>query len=209
MNSPASIKVMIVDDHPLVRVGMATIVDRQRDMQTVALAETVDEAITLFRARIPDVVLMDFRLRADSGARATAAIRAEFPHACVIMISSYEGDVCIQQALAAGARGYLFKSVVEEELVDAVREVAGGGEYLPHRVKQRLQENTAENRLTRREDEILGLLGKGLRNHEIADVLGISEETVRTHVKSVFRKLGVSDRVEALREAIDRGFIHD
>lgn len=200
---------MVVDDHPLVRVGMATVIDRQPELQTVAMAETANEAIELYRRHRPDVVLMDLRLRSDSGARATAAIRSEFPTARVIMISNYEGDADIQQALAAGAAGYLFKSIVEEELVDAVREVAAGRQYLPHGVRRRLQENTVECRLTTREDEVLELLGKGLHNHEIGDVLGVSEETVKTHVKSVFRKLGVSDRVEAVREAIDRGFIRD
>lgn len=152
---------------------------------------------------------MDLRLRGDSGARATAAIRAELPSVRVIMISNYEGDVDIHQSLAAGAAGYLFKSIVEEELVDAVREVVAGREYLPHSVRRRLDVHTAQDQLTTREDEILELVGKGLRNHEIADVLGISEETVKTHVKSLFRKLGVSDRVEAVREAIARGLIHD
>lgn len=209
MKSPSAIKVLVVDDHPLIRVGMATVIDRQRDMQTVGTAEAAEAAIALFRQHRPDVVLMDLRLQGDSGARATAAIRAEFPAARVIMISNYEGDADIQQSLAAGAMGYLFKSIVEEELVDAVREVAAGREYLPHSVRRRLQEHTDDNRLTTREDEILELLSRGLKNHEIAAVLGISEETVKTHVKGVFRKLGVSDRVEAVREAFARGLIHD
>lgn len=209
MNTPPVTRVLVVDDHPLVRVGMATVIDREADMRTVAMAETAAEAVELYRRHRPDVVLMDLRLPGDSGARATAAICGEFPAARVIMISNYEGDADIQQALAAGAMGYLFKSIVEEELVDAVREVAGGRQYVPHSVRRRLQEHPADARLTTREDEILDLLGKGLRNHEIADVLGISDETVKTHVKSVFRKLGVSDRVEAVREAIDRGLIHD
>lgn len=207
MSAPARIQVLVVDDHPLVRVGIATVVDRQRDMAVVAMAETADEAIAQYRRCRPDVVLMDLRLREDSGARATAAIRGEFPAARVIMISNYEGDADIHQSLAAGARGYLFKSIVEEELVDAIREVAAGRAYLPHGVQRRLEENVGEHALTRREDEVLDLLGKGLHNHEIGAVLGIAEETVKTHVKSVFRKLGVTDRVEAVREAIDRGFL--
>jgi DNA-binding NarL/FixJ family response regulator len=209
MKSPTATTVMVVDDHPLVRVGMATVVDRQRDMRTVATAESAEEAISLFRRHRPDVVLMDLRLRADSGARATGVIRAEFPDARVIMVSNYEGDADIRQALASGAKGYLFKSIVEEELLDAVREVAAGREYLPHRVRRQLQEHPDQERLTTREDEVLDLVAKGLHNPEIADVLGISDETVKTHVKSVFRKLGVSDRVEAVREAIDRGLIRN
>jgi len=207
MKPAARIKVLVVDDHPLIRVGMATVIDRQRDLQTVGVAETADETLQLFRRHRPDVVLMDLRLRGDSGARVTTALRSEFPSARVIMISNYEGDADIQQALAAGAMGYLFKSIVEDELVDAVREVAAGRSYLPASVRQRLHEYSPAERLTTREDEILELLGKGLRNHEISHVLGIAEETVKTHVKSIFRKLGVCDRVEAVREAIDRGFI--
>lgn len=207
MSAPAPIQVMVVDDHPLVRVGIATVIDRQRDMTVVAMAETADEAIAQYRRWRPDVVLMDLRLRADSGARATAAIRGDFSQARVIMISNYEGDADIHQSLAAGAQGYLFKSIVEEELVDAVREVAAGRTYLPHGVQRQLEENPGEHRLTLREDEVLDLLGKGLHNHEIGAVLGIAEETVKTHVKSVFRKLGVTDRVEAVREAIARGFL--
>lgn len=207
MKSATSIKVLVVDDHPLVRVGMATVIERQRDMRAVGVADGAEEALQVFRREHPDVVLMDLRLRGDSGARVAAAIRSEFPAARVIMISNYEGDADIQQALAAGAMGYLFKSIVEDELVDAVREVAAGRTYFPARVRQRMEEHTGEERLTTREDEILDLLGKGLRNHEISDVLGISDETVKTHVKSIFRKLGVSDRVEAVREAIERGLI--
>jgi DNA-binding NarL/FixJ family response regulator len=207
MKPVTRIKVLIVDDHPLIRVGMATVIDRQRDLETVGVAETADEALQLFRRHRPDVVLMDLRLRGDSGARVTTALRSEFPSARVLMISNYEGDADIQQGLTAGAMGYLFKSIVEDELVDAVREVAAGRSYLPASVRQRLQEHSPAERLTTREDEILDLVGKGLRNHEISHVLGISEETVKTHVKSILRKLGVSDRVEAVREAIDRGFI--
>jgi DNA-binding NarL/FixJ family response regulator len=209
MKSPTAITVMVVDDHPLVRVGMATVIDRQRDMRTVATAGSAEEAITLFRQHRPAVVLMDLRLQADSGARATAVIRTEFPEARVIMISNYEGDADIRQALSSGAKGYLFKSIVEEELLDAVREVAAGREYLPHRVRRELRDHPEAERLTTREDEVLDLLAKGLHNPEIADVLGISDETVKTHVKSLFRKLGVSDRVEAVREAICRGLIRN
>jgi DNA-binding NarL/FixJ family response regulator len=176
-------------------------------MQMVAMAETVEEAVALYRRLQPDVVLMDLRLRADSGVRATALLRAEFPLARIVMISNYEGDADIQQSLDAGAMGYLFKSIVEDELVDAVREVAAGRRYLPHGVQRRLEENPGASRLTAREDEVLDLMGKGLHNHEIGSVLGVGEETVKTHVKSLFRKLGVSDRVEAVREAIERGFI--
>jgi two-component system, NarL family, response regulator len=207
MSAESIIKVMIVDDHPLVRVGMATVINQQADMKIAAEADSGLRALELFREHKPDVVLMDMRLRGDSGARVTSAIRAEFPMARVLVISNYDGDEDIHQALDAGAMGYLFKSVVEDELVDAIREVNSGRRYLPKSVAARLHENETGVRLTRREDEILDLLGKGLRNRELGQVLGVSEDTVKTHLKSLFRKLEVSDRAEAVREALRRGFI--
>jgi two-component system, NarL family, response regulator len=208
MTTNAVIKVMIVDDHPLVRVGMATVVNQQSDMAIAAEAEGGPRALELFREHRPDVVLMDLRLRGDSGARLTAAIRAEFPDARVLVISNYDGDEDIHQALEAGAMGYLFKSVVEDEVVDAIREINAGRRYLPKGVAARLHEHGSGLRLTRREEEILDLLGKGLSNRELGEVLGVSEDTVKTHLKSLFRKLQVSDRAEAVREAMRRGFIH-
>jgi DNA-binding NarL/FixJ family response regulator len=202
------IRVMIVDDHPLVRVGMATVVNQQHDMSIAGEAEGGPRVLDLYRQLHPDVVLMDLRLRGDSGSRLTAEIRSEFPAARVLVISNYEGDEDIHQALAAGAMGYLFKSVVEDELVDAIREVNAGRRYLPKTVAARLNEHEDTQQLTRREDEILELLGKGLTNRELGDVLGVSEDTVKTHLKSLFRKLHVSDRAEAVREGLRRGFIH-
>ncbi len=204
---PVITKVMIVDDHPLIRVGMATVIDRQPDMKTVVVAEDGERIVELFREHAPDVVLMDLRLREESGARLTTLLRREFRDARVIVISNYEGDADIHQALSAGAMGYLFKSIVEDELIDAIREVCAGRQYLPNGVMTRLSEHTVETHLTMREDEILELLGKGLGNREMAEVLGIADETVKSHLKNVFRKLGVSDRAEAVREAIARGYI--
>lgn len=208
MTSTSVIKVMIVDDHPLVRVGISTVVNQQRDMAICAEAEGGPRVLELYRQHRPDVVLMDLRLRGDHGARLTTAIRAEFPSAKVLVISNYDGDEDIHQALSAGALGYLFKSVVEDELVDAIREVNAGRTYLPKGVTARLGENKAGVHLTRREVEILELLGKGLGNRELGQVLGISEDTIKTHLKSLFRKLDVSDRAEAVREGLRRGFIH-
>jgi len=203
------IKVMVVDDHPLVRVGIATVVNQQSDMRIVAEADGGVRTLEIWREHRPDVVLMDLRLRGgESGARFTAEIRAEHPGARVLVISNYEGDEDIHQALAAGAVGYLFKSIVEDELVDAIREVNAGRRYLPKGVADRLREHNDEERLTRREDEILELMGKGLKNRELAQVLGVSEDTIKTHLKSLFRKLGVSDRAEAVRVAIRRGFLN-
>jgi DNA-binding NarL/FixJ family response regulator len=199
---------MIVDDHPLARVGIATVVGQQPDMMIVAEAEGGPRTLAPYREHRPDVVLMDLRLRGESGTRLTSGIRAEFPQAHVLVISNYDGDEDIQQAIEAGAMGYLFKSVVEDELVDAIREVHAGRRYLPKGVAARLHENESGMRLTRREDEPLELLGKGLSNRELGEVLGVSEDTVKTHLKSLFRKLEVSDRAEAVHEAIRRGFIH-
>jgi DNA-binding NarL/FixJ family response regulator len=208
MTTSSVIKVMIVDDHPLVRIGMATVVNQQADMTIAAEADGGPRVIELFREHQPDVVLMDLRLRGESGTRLTSAIRAEFPAARVLVISNYDGDEDIHQALAAGAMGYLFKSVVEDELVDAIREVNAGRRYLPKGVAARLHEHKTGSHLTRREEEILDLLGKGLSNRELGQVLGISEDTIKTHLKSLFRKLDVSDRAEAVREGLRRGFIH-
>jgi two-component system NarL family response regulator len=173
----------------------------------VAEADAAPRALVLYRVHRPDVVLMDLRLRGDSGARITGQIRTEFPDARVLVISNYDGDEDIHQALAAGALGYLFKSVVEDELIDAIREINCGRRYLPKGVAARLRENHSGAHLTRREDEILDLLGKGLSNRELGQVLGVAEDTIKTHLKSLFRKLDVSDRAEAVREGLRRGFI--
>ncbi|MBM3851851.1 MAG: response regulator transcription factor [Verrucomicrobia bacterium] len=207
MNALSLIKVMIVDDHPLIRVGIATVVNQQADMTLAAEADGGPRVLELYRQHRPDVVLMDLRLRGESGARLTTAIRSEFPEARVLVISNYEGDEDIHQALEAGAKGYLFKSVVEDELIDAIREVNAGRTYLPRGVAARLQENGGGVRLTRREHELLELLGKGLGNRELGQVLGVAEDTVKSHLKSLFRKLGVADRAEAVREGLRRGFV--
>jgi len=200
---------MIVDDHPLVRVGMATVISQQADMTLVAETDSGREALELYRRHQPDLILMDMRLHGESGAQATSAIVGEFPAAHVLMISNYEGDEDIRQALAAGAKGYLFKSIVEDELVDAIREIHAGRSYIPKSVAGRLLEHETVGRLTRREVEMLELVSKGLNNREIGQVLGIAEDTVKTHLKGLFRKLEVSNRAEAVREAMQRGFIHE
>lgn len=201
------IKVMVVDDHPLVRVGIATVINQQSDMTIAAEADGGERVVELYRQHRPDVVLMDLRLRGDSGSRLTGLLRQTFPGARVLVISNYDGDEDIHQALNSGAMGYLFKSVVEDELVDAIREINAGRRYLPKGVAARLEESRPGAHLTQREDEILELLGKGLRNRELGEVLGVAEDTVKTHLKSLFRKLAVTDRAEAVREGVRRGFI--
>lgn len=208
-SSTRPIQVMIVDDHPLVRIGMTTVINQQPDMTVVGESETAQEAPLLYRQLLPDIVLMDLRLREDSGAEVTAQIRGEYPQARILVISNYEGDEDIRQALKAGAQGYLFKSIVEEELVDAIREINEGRQYLPKSVAGRLQEHDTSESLTHRESEMLNLLSKGLNNREMGQVLGIAEDTVKSHLKNLFRKFKVSSRAEAVSEAMQRGFIHE
>ena len=208
MSDPSSITLLIVDDHPLMRIGMKAVIQGQEDMSIVGEAKDGKTAVELFRSLRPAVVLMDLRLPGKTGMEATAAIIAEFPQARVLVISNYDGDEDISQAMAAGASGYLFKSIMEDEMLDAIREVHAGKRYLPRNVTLRLRERTEPVRLTQRENDILAMLGKGFSNKELANVLGVSADTVKTHIKNLFRKLNVSDRAEAVREAIHRGFLH-
>lgn len=202
-----SLSVLIVDGHPLVRLGLSTAVSRQPDMRVAAMAETAARARLLFRRHRPDLVLMELRLPDLNGSRLTQALLDEFPEARVVIVSSDDGDESIHQALQAGAMSYLFKTVAEEELLHAIREVHAGRRYLPQGVTARLHEGRDRAPLTRRETELFDLLGKGLSNRELGRVLGISEDTVKTHLKSLFRKLDVSDRTEAVREGLRRGFV--
>ena len=203
----APIRVLCVDDHRLVRDGIALIISSQPDLEVVGFAATSDEAVAQFNRLKPDVTLMDLRLGVTSGLSAIQAIKRGAPDARIIVLTMYASDEDIHQALAAGAMGYLFKSVVEDELVDAIREINSGRRYLPKSVAARLSEHKTGAHLTRREDEILELLGKGMGNRELGQVLGVSEDTIKTHLKSLFRKLEVSDRAEAVREGLRRGFI--
>jgi len=192
----------------LMRIGMKAVIQGQEDMTIVGEAKDGNKAIQLFRRLHPDVVLMDLRMPGKTGVEATAAIVAEFPQARVLLISNYDGDEDISQAMDAGAAGYLFKSIMEDEMLNAIRQVHAGKRYLPRAVTLRLRERTAPVRLTQRENDILSMLGKGFSNKELANVLGVSADTVKTHLKNLFRKLNVSDRAEAMREAIHRGFLH-
>ncbi len=208
MSTQQPIKIMIVDDHPVVRIGMKAVINQQTDMSVIAEAKDGPMAVELFRTLRPDVVLMDLRLPGKTGVEATAEIIAEFPQARVLMVSNYDGDEDIFQAMEAGAVGYLFKSIMEDEILNAIRQVHAGHRYLPKNVTLRLDERQEATRLTQREKDILCLLGKGFSYKELATFLGLSTETVRTHAKNLFRKLNVSDRAEAIREAIHRGFLH-
>jgi DNA-binding NarL/FixJ family response regulator len=207
MTAAASIRLLTVDDHPLMREGIAAVVASQSDLQLVAEAGSGREALLSFREHRPDVTLMDLRLPDMSGIDALSAIRAEFPDARVVILTTFEGDVEIQRALQAGARGYLLKSMAPREMVEAIRQVHAGRKRIPPQVAAHIAEHLGEERLTAREIEVLQRLAGGNRNKDIADQLFISEETVKVHVKHLMDKLGASDRTQAVAIALRRGII--
>ncbi len=207
MTRPRPIRVLSVDDHPLLREGIAAIINSQGDMTMVAQAASGREAIQLFREHRPDVTLMDLRLPDISGIDAMSAILGEFPDARIVMLTTFEGDVEIQRALAGGARGYLLKNLPPPELVDAVRQVDAGRKRIPHEVAAQLAEHIADESLTPREVDVLQHVAGGNRNKDIAQQLSISEETVKVHVKHIMEKLGASDRTAAVAIGVRRGII--
>ena len=202
-----SIRILSVDDHPLLREGIAMLIENQPDMVLVAQAATGSEAIQLFREHRPDVTLMDLRLPDISGIDALIAIRSESPDACVVMLTTFEGDVEIQRALEAGARGYLLKTTPAKELVEVIRQTYAGKKRIPAEVAAQLAEHMGDEALTPREVEVLKHLAEGNRNKDIGERLFISEETVKVHIKHIMEKLQASDRTQAVAIAIRRGII--
>ena len=207
MSDQARIRVFSVDDHPLLREGIAAIINNQPDMLLVATAANGCEAIQKFREHRPDVTLMDLRLPDMSGIDSLIAIRTEFPEARIIMLTTFEGDVEIQRALEAGARGYMLKSMPPKELVEVIRQVNAGKKRIPAEVAAHLAEHFGDDALTVREIDVLRHVASGNRNRDIAEQLFISEETVKVHVKHIMEKLGASDRTQAVAIAIRRGII--
>jgi DNA-binding NarL/FixJ family response regulator len=207
MNQENHIRVLSVDDHPLLREGIATIINSQQDMMLVSQAASGNEAIQRYREHRPDVTLMDLRLPDLSGIDAMIAIRAEFPEARVIMLTTFEGDIEIQRALAAGARGYLLKNMPPNELVDVIRHVHAGKKRVPPQVAAQVAEHMSDENLTARETEVLKHVADGNRNRDIAELLFISEETVKVHIKHIMDKLGAKDRTQAIAIAVRRGII--
>ena len=202
------LRILLVDDHALMRLGLATVIAGEPDMEVCGQAGTGDQAIALFRVARPDVTLMDMRLPDRSGAEAIRAIRQEFPDARILVISTFAADEEVYTAITAGALGYVLKTVESEELVEVIRRTAQGQRHIPPEVGARLADRIPLSDLTARERLVLTLLVRGRRNRQIAEELGISEGTVKSHVSNIMLKLGVADRTEAATVAIERGLIH-
>jgi DNA-binding NarL/FixJ family response regulator len=207
MIQPTRIRVFSVDDHPLFREGIAAVINNQPDLTMVAQASTGRDAIQQFRTHRPDVTLMDLRLPDMSGIDVVIAIRTEFPDAHIVMLTTFEGDVEIQRALSAGARGYILKSMPPKELADVIRQVHAGKKRIPPEVAAQLAEHLGEETLTEREIDVLGRVAHGNRNRDIGEQLLISEETVKVHMKHIMEKLGAHDRTQAVAIALRRGII--
>ncbi|MBC2607288.1 response regulator [Pelagicoccus albus] len=203
-----TIKVMIADDHPPMRMGLISLINSQKGMSVIAEASDGEEAVEVYEDTKPDVVLMDLRMPGMGGADAILQIRKQYPDARIIVLSTFDWDEDIHRALQSGAASYLLKDMPIEDIAETVRNVFRGEASLPDSVAQRLKERSKRDQLTERERDVLEALTKGRSNKEIASRLSISEETVKSHLKTLFSKLHVRDRTEAAIEAIRHGIIH-
>lgn len=201
-------KVLIVDDHPLMRVGIAAIVDGQPHMVTVAQAGSGEEALEVYQRHQPDVTLMDLRLPKLSGVDTIRGIRQLQPQARFVVLTTYEGDEDIHQALAAGAQGYIIKGMPYESLIQALERVHAGGRFLPMPVKRALAARTPDSDLSFRERQVLKLLAAGNSNKQIGAALGVTEATVKCHVSTILMRLNAVDRTQAVVSALQRGLVH-
>ena len=200
---------MVVDDHPLMRVGIGAIINARKDMSVVAQAGTGEEALELYRRHKPDITLMDLRLPGPmSGVDAITAIRAIEPRSRFIVVTTYDGDEDIHRALEAGAQGYVIKGMPYQTLVDALLRVHSGGRFLPPPVARALASRVPDSDLSAREREVLQLMAGGNSNKQIASVLGITEATVKSHVSTILQRLDVDDRTQAVVTALQRGLVH-
>jgi len=202
------IRILVAEDHLVARVGVSTIVNMQPDMTVIAEASNGQQAVEMYRKHLPDVALLDMRMPIMSGVEAATAIRAEFPHARMIALTTYGGDEDIRRALAAGVQSYLTKDVLHDELIKAIRAVHAGQTYLPSGVAAALAAQMPRPDLSAREVQVLELIVRGLANKQIAYSLNIAEHTVQNHVKNILSKLGVQDRTQAATAAIQRGIVH-
>ena len=202
-----SIRILVADDHSLVREGIATFIAGQPDMRLVAEASNGREAIHQFREHRPDVTLMDLQMPEMNGLDAIIAIRNEFSEARIIVLTTYRGDVQVLRALKAGARAYLLKGLLRKELLEAIRAVHAGEKRIPPEIASQLAEHAVDDALTLREIDVLRLLAGGNANKLIADQLSITEDTVKGHVKNILSKLGANDRTHAVTIALKRGII--
>ena len=207
MNPVTPIRILIADDHPVVREGLAAMIKRRTDMTVVAEANHGQEAVALFHQHQPDVVLMDLRMPEMDGVEAILTIREQTPEARVIVLTTYDTDEDIYRALRAGAKAYLLKDTPREELLDTIRAVSAGRTRVPSDVAAKLVERVSSEALTAREVDVLRLIVAGNSNREIATLLYISEGTVKTHVNHILMKLGVSDRTQAVTTALRRGLV--